>query len=184
LFTAYFAWFAHIIHIIHTSTKAKVILHVTRELREESPRLHLRHVHSMSSSDGGLSPINEKPVVRFSTPPQSPRPEDPEKAAGNSDIFAPLGDDSSDDGEVYAHGCYGGCGAHAVCCLHDIEIRTGRPNVPSIIREAIANTPRKERVLVMGCGPKMLMREIRDTTASCIRPRGPCVELHTEQFGW
>ncbi|KAL6878536.1 ferric reductase NAD binding domain-containing protein [Trichoderma novae-zelandiae] len=63
-------------------------------------------------------------------------------------------------------------------------IRRGKPEMPSLIRTMIDGTPVEERVLVLGCGPDGLMTQVRNTTAACIRPDGPGVELHCEQFGW
>jgi hypothetical protein len=64
------------------------------------------------------------------------------------------------------------------------RIHAGRPDAASQIREAISSTPSNQRVLVAACGPEGLMRVVRDTTASLIRPEGPAVEMHCEQFGW
>lgn len=63
-------------------------------------------------------------------------------------------------------------------------VKAGRPDLASLIREAVNTTPPNQRVLVAGCGPDALMRVIRDTTAKLIRTDGPAVELHCEQFGW
>lgn len=67
---------------------------------------------------------------------------------------------------------------------HGHEIKTGRPDTATLIREAISSTPAQGRVLVAACGPDGLMRVVRNTTASLIRSDGPGVELHCEQFGW
>ncbi|TFB04152.1 Ferric reductase transmembrane component 4 [Trichoderma ghanense] len=63
-------------------------------------------------------------------------------------------------------------------------IRRGKPDMPSLIRTMIDETPAEQRVLVLGCGPDGLMAQVRNTTAACIRSDGPGVELHCEQFGW
>jgi hypothetical protein len=60
----------------------------------------------------------------------------------------------------------------------------GRPDAAALIREAVSSTPAHERVLVAACGPSEMMKTVRDTAAKCIRPDGPGVELHCEQFGW
>lgn len=60
----------------------------------------------------------------------------------------------------------------------------GRPDTAQVIRREVAATPREKRVLVAACGPKGLMRVVRNTTADCIKGDGPAVELHCEQFGW
>lgn len=67
---------------------------------------------------------------------------------------------------------------------YEHAVKAGRPDTPSLIREAVASTPRNQRVLVAACGPDGLMRVVRDTTARLIVGDGPGVELHCEQFGW
>jgi hypothetical protein len=68
--------------------------------------------------------------------------------------------------------------------IHGIPIAHTRPNVSTLIRSYVAETSNDERVLIVGCGPEGLLKEIRNTTASCIRPNGPGLELHCETFGW
>ncbi|KAK3682147.1 ferric reductase NAD binding domain-containing protein [Podospora appendiculata] len=63
-------------------------------------------------------------------------------------------------------------------------IRPGRPDVASLIRDAVKTTPSNQRVLVAACGPDGLMHVVRQTTAQLITSDGPGVELHCEQFGW
>lgn len=67
---------------------------------------------------------------------------------------------------------------------HGHEVKAGRPDAATLIREAVSSTPAAGRVLVAACGPEGLMRVVRNTTASLIRGDGPGVELHCEQFGW
>lgn len=64
------------------------------------------------------------------------------------------------------------------------EVRVGRPDTATIIREVVSSTPASGRVLIAACGPDGLMKVVRNTTASLIRGDGPGVELHCEQFGW
>jgi hypothetical protein len=64
------------------------------------------------------------------------------------------------------------------------SMTAGRPDVATLIREAVRGVPRNQRVLVASCGPQSLMTIVRDTTASLVRADGPAVELHCEQFGW
>ncbi|KAK2596642.1 hypothetical protein QQS21_006263 [Conoideocrella luteorostrata] len=68
--------------------------------------------------------------------------------------------------------------------FHGIPINYQRPDVATIIREAIGDTSVDERVLVTGCGPAKLMHLMRETTTDCIQAEGPSIELHCEQFGW
>lgn len=63
-------------------------------------------------------------------------------------------------------------------------VKAGRPDTATLIREAVSSTPASGRVLVAACGPKGLMKTVRNTTASLIRGNGPGVELHCEEFGW
>ena len=63
-------------------------------------------------------------------------------------------------------------------------IKPGRPEMATLIRQAVEGTPSNQRVLVAACGPDGLMRVVRDTTARLIQGDGPGVELHCEQFGW
>lgn len=64
------------------------------------------------------------------------------------------------------------------------EVRAGRPDTATLIREVVSSTPASGRVLIAACGPDGLMKVVRNTTASLIRGEGPGVELHCEQFGW
>ncbi|PFH57105.1 hypothetical protein XA68_15497 [Ophiocordyceps unilateralis] len=68
--------------------------------------------------------------------------------------------------------------------VNGIAIAYERPNVASLIRAAIDDTPPDRRALVLGCGPGPLMTVVRNTTASCIRGDGPAVDLHIENFAW
>ncbi|PHH89912.1 hypothetical protein CDD83_4975 [Cordyceps sp. RAO-2017] len=68
--------------------------------------------------------------------------------------------------------------------IHGIPIAYERPDVPALVRAALAQTPAHRRAVVLGCGPGALMKQVRNTTAASIRPEGPGVELHCEQFGW
>lgn len=64
------------------------------------------------------------------------------------------------------------------------RMTNGRPDVATLIREAVRVVPRNRRVLVASCGPQSLMTVVRDTAAGLVRADGPAVELHCEQFGW
>lgn len=66
----------------------------------------------------------------------------------------------------------------------DVPCAAGRPDVAARIRAAVASVPSGGRVLVAGCGPASLMKEVRNTAADCIAVDGPSVALHLEQFGW
>ncbi len=63
-------------------------------------------------------------------------------------------------------------------------VSSGRPDTATLVMDAVRATPAEQRVLVAVCGPRALMKTVRNTTAKCIRGDGPGVELHCEQFGW
>ncbi|KAJ8123536.1 hypothetical protein ONZ43_g542 [Nemania bipapillata] len=65
-----------------------------------------------------------------------------------------------------------------------LPVTYGRPDIETMVREAIMSVPKDKRVLVAACGPTGLVDTVRNTTASCIQVNGPSVELHCEQFGW
>lgn len=68
--------------------------------------------------------------------------------------------------------------------IHDIPVTPGRPDVAVMVDEEMRKSSADQNVLVLGCGPDAMMAQVRNATASCIRPNGPAVELHCEQFGW
>jgi hypothetical protein len=65
-----------------------------------------------------------------------------------------------------------------------LDIKAGRPDVPSIVREIVDKADDSDRIAVAACGPDGLMQITRRTVADCIRVDGPSVELFLEQFGW
>lgn len=66
----------------------------------------------------------------------------------------------------------------------NLPIVYGRPDIETLVREAIMSVGKNERVLVAACGPMGLVDNVRNTTANCISVDGPSVELHCEQFEW
>lgn len=169
------------------SPHVDVSLYVTRAPSDSSVagHLHLPHLHTAqsrsSSSDGGQSP------------PLSPAGDDVEKGAPqilNSSHRAEVTEKEMERGidtqvehkETPEHVAV----TTAAALPHPYQhvVKAGRPDLASLIREAVNTTPPNQRVLVAGCGPDTLMRVIRDTTAKLIRTDGPAVELHCEQFGW
>jgi hypothetical protein len=65
-----------------------------------------------------------------------------------------------------------------------VGVKAGRPDVASIIREAVKKAEKSDRIAVAACGPDSLMQITRRTVADCIKVDGPSVELFLEQFGW
>lgn len=63
-------------------------------------------------------------------------------------------------------------------------IAYGRPDVGSLIGDAIHEMSSEKHVLVLGCGPSGLMETVRSKTVSCLHGEAPSVELHCEEFGW
>jgi len=78
----------------------------------------------------------------------------------------------------------GGAPASMTISHAEHAVKSGRPDLAAMIRNAVTTTPSNQRVLVAACGPGGLMHFVRDTTAKLIRGDGPAVELHCEQFGW
>ena len=68
--------------------------------------------------------------------------------------------------------------------IRNIPITYHRPRVSSIIADAVSQTTRHERLLVLGCGPDGLITDVRGATARCIGSSGPAIDLHCEKFGW
>jgi NAD(P)H-flavin reductase len=62
--------------------------------------------------------------------------------------------------------------------------KVGRPEIKSVIQLAASRAAPHQRVLVMACGPKGLMKDVRNSVAANLHPGGPSLELHCEQFGW
>lgn len=68
---------------------------------------------------------------------------------------------------------------------HNDAVTYARPDVQALIRAAVDEAQREERLLVMGCGPPGLMTQVRNSVAECmLMEGGPSLELHCEQFGW
>jgi hypothetical protein len=68
--------------------------------------------------------------------------------------------------------------------IEGIPVSYGRPNIETLVREAIMSLDKDKRVLVGACGPTGLVESVRNTVAECVSVEGPSVELHCEQFGW
>ncbi|KAF3919070.1 hypothetical protein ABW21_db0203726 [Orbilia brochopaga] len=60
----------------------------------------------------------------------------------------------------------------------------GRPDLTSIVKEAVKNAGQNDLIAVGACGPTELMRCARNATAGVIKTGGPSISLHCEQFGW
>ncbi|KAF4625786.1 hypothetical protein G7Y89_g12377 [Cudoniella acicularis] len=65
-----------------------------------------------------------------------------------------------------------------------LPIKTGRPDVAGIIKGVVDGANGGDRIAVAACGPDEMMRVVRRTAASNMKPDGPALELFCEQFGW
>ncbi|KAK0733304.1 ferric reductase NAD binding domain-containing protein [Lasiosphaeria miniovina] len=185
------SWFREHLEVLKThahSPKVDVSLYVTRSPASPSdtPNQHGSTARSRSShsSDGvvtpSLSPIGgEAGKSAPQIPPPTHQPALTEKDLEKE--FEKAIETRIENKE--------GPGQHrttTTTASHGYEhaIKAGRPDVASLVRDAVTTTPPNQRVLVAACGPDGLMRVVRDTTAKLIRGDGPGVELHCEQFGW
>ncbi|RKF77565.1 Ferric reductase transmembrane component 5 [Golovinomyces cichoracearum] len=64
------------------------------------------------------------------------------------------------------------------------KIISGRPNLNSIISQAVNTASTAERIAIVACGPSDMMSNVREITARNIHPKGPSLQLFSEQFGW
>lgn len=60
----------------------------------------------------------------------------------------------------------------------------GRPKISELVAEILEKSDVNDRIVVTTCGPDSLMQTTRRVVAGCIRPDGPSIELHCEQFGF
>ncbi|KAK4211104.1 ferric reductase NAD binding domain-containing protein [Rhypophila decipiens] len=187
------SWFKEHLEMLKShehSPHIDVSLYVTRAPVSTSvaEHLHLPHLHgahsiSSGSSDGGqsppLSPAGDD--VEKGVPPIS----DSTQAAAMTEKEMERGIETQVEHKETA-GPVAITTTTTATTTHPYQhaVKAGRPDLATLIREAVSTTPPNQRVLVAGCGPDPLMRVIRDTTARLIRTDGPAVELHCEQFGW
>jgi hypothetical protein len=69
--------------------------------------------------------------------------------------------------------------------LHrSLSIQSGRPNISNVITSFVEAADKSDRIAVTACGPDNMMSVTRRTVAGCIKPEGPSLELHCEQFGF
>ncbi|KAK3503495.1 ferric reductase NAD binding domain-containing protein [Neurospora crassa] len=208
------AWFKEHLETMKNhahSPKVGVSIYVTRSPVASLHHRHLPHIHghsllhhaqprtSESSSGGSLPPLSGDISGRSGSPdtekmPQLPLPthshqhrnhpsstlskKDLEDGGGGLPVVSHHGNaaDNSTGTESHPHPHR----AHG----YEHAIRPGRPDMATLIRQAVVGTPSNQRVLVAACGPDGLMHVVRDTTARLIQRDGPGVELHCEQFGW
>ncbi|OLN82296.1 Ferric/cupric reductase transmembrane component 2-like protein 7 [Colletotrichum chlorophyti] len=177
-------WFAGHLRTIREAFDANspMMLFVTRAPGSQgSSELSTATPEDKRSNDGAITSEASTPLTTSSEkfdPSNLSQPppkiitkviSDPEKSGAESDANSPVSPVEHVD---VAGGTLG------------IPIIHSRPDVGSMLRDMISQTPADQRVLVVGCGPDSLMEQVRNNTAYSIRGSGPAVTLHCEQFGW
>lgn len=187
------AWFKDQLALLKThahSPTVNVSLYVTRtpESHSHLPHLHRNNSvagqsHSSESSDGPSPPIS--PVSGDEEKNLPPRIPASARHAGLSEKDLEKEMERVIETRVeHPSATKPLTTATGISHEHEHPVKAGRPDVGTLIRNAVSTTPPNQRVLVAACGPDGLMRVVRDTTAKLIRGDGPAVELHCEQFGW
>ncbi|KAK7423746.1 hypothetical protein QQX98_000936 [Neonectria punicea] len=64
------------------------------------------------------------------------------------------------------------------------KIKYEKLNVEDTVCELMESIGVDERVLIAGCGPPGLMKDIKTVAGRCIRTNGPSIDIHCEDFGW
>ncbi|KAL2264934.1 hypothetical protein VTJ83DRAFT_7444 [Remersonia thermophila] len=183
------SWFREQLDMLRThpqSPNVNVTLYVTRAPTTSSPAGESSSSSSSSNnnnnSSGSSSGSSTSSINDVDSPPLSPTADE---KAGN-----PLGlQPTTSGGDIEKEALETHSGYETSTSYHNHgevghPVRTGRPDVAALIRDAVSSTPATQRVLVAACGPDPLMNLVRNTTAQLISGDGPGVELHLEQFGW
>ena len=181
------SWFREHLDILKThahSTKVKTSIYVTRAPSSENlgaghATQEMRSVSSQSS-DGGETSMPASPAGEAEKGPLHLPP----STHGGIDIdiekeFEKVGGQHVEHKTSIPNNLAGNNNP-----VHGHVFKVGRPDVATLIQEAVARATNDQRVLVAACGPDGLMHVVRQTTAALIKGRGPAVELHCEQFGW
>jgi hypothetical protein len=181
------SWFKEHLNTLRThahSSKVNTSLYVTRAPPDHQH--HLRPIRSMSSesSSDPSPPVSPDAAdMEKMLSPQQSLPKTARPTPSSGDIEKELEQFQEHHSEYKSAAPESGNTDHPMPDFRH-HIKAGRPDVASLIRDAVNSTPQDQRVLVAACGPAGLMRVVRNTTASLIRGDGPGVELHCEQFGW
>ena len=155
-------WFANHLSTLRNDPRVSVRIYVTRS--STANLVAAKSPTASSSHSSSTFPDPEKTSIpRLSIPPASP--------ILDKEIILPVSPDTPT------------C-THSIDLSDEIPVLYQRPDIASLVRTSIEETPKDKSVLVMSCGPERLMSVVRNTTAACIRSEGPSVELHCEQFGW
>lgn len=170
---AYLTWFDAHLSTLSNDGRFSIQLYVTRSKEE----IRVAAQPDMTTSSAMETAAKALELEDEKMPPQE-APQMLHHVASDSSIDLEHSRPGSDTESV------GRIGANHPSHTHGIPIKYERPNVPELIRSAVAQTGSEHRVLVTGCGPAKLMNVLRNTTAECISTDGPSIELHCEQFGW
>jgi ferric-chelate reductase len=75
--------------------------------------------------------------------------------------------------------------ADGICEAGSLIIKTGRPNIPTIIERAAASATKSgSRLAVMACGPGGMADAAREATYRAMRKHNNSIEYFEEAFGW
>ncbi len=65
-----------------------------------------------------------------------------------------------------------------------LELQTGRPDIPSIVRDAAGSSSNEDSIAIAVCGPKEMIADTRSAVSRVLHVNGPSITFHAEQFGW
>lgn len=153
--------------MLQADRRFKVLLYVTREKIEQVNMPPSRTLSAASSVPKSLEQDPEKNLGEASRRPPIHRSRTLSSGKGSlseSDLASPVDEVISD--------------------IHNLSINYERPKAAELVEMALMDVPSDRRVCVMVCGPPSLSSPVRNTTAARVRPNGPRIELHCEQFGW
>ncbi|KUJ14182.1 uncharacterized protein LY89DRAFT_589799 [Mollisia scopiformis] len=150
------SWFAKELAELQTSHRVNIILHATRP-------------GSIHETPSPISHVDEEKALVFDHP--------------SSPVLSQQSEDQDKDDLHHTKTSHRQIEL-AWSSTSSVNVLPGRPDVDGIIRRVVSETPDEQRVIIAACGPDGLMFSVRKTAASCIKVRGPSVELHCEQFGW
>lgn len=199
-FAAQLSWFKNHIQTLRSGQNTTIALHVTRantpslaldDAAVTAPPMAQTRTRASSvtttTSSPPLATSSEKAdaehtetatteTTETTSPKQQPARPPKVKTTGLTDPEKSGVDSSTPSTPVQEH--------EVAESIEGVPVLYSRPDVSAVIRGVVDTATPDQRVLVIGCGPDGLMAEVRNTTASLIRPAGPGLELHCEQFGW
>lgn len=66
----------------------------------------------------------------------------------------------------------------------EYTVLDGRPEILALITDYVSASVNNERLMVVACGPRGMMSQVRKAVAVNLRANGPAVEMHLESFSW